>query len=93
MKNRLNIFGEPRDDIKQALYCSWCEFEEVLHQINMRQADMKHGYACETTEQEFLELLSNRLLDARRAIGDFAPEYHHETLEGWAQAAAEMSHP
>jgi len=89
---KLNVFGEP-DDIKQALYSSWCEFEEALRMIGERRADMEHGYASATSEKEFLDLLAGQLREAREVIDDFAPEYYMETLEGWAQAAAEMSHP
>ena len=88
----LNVFGEP-DDIKQALYSSWSEFEEALCMVGQRRADMEHGYATETTEQEFLALLAGQLREAREVIDDFAPEYYREILESWAQSAAEMSHP
>jgi len=27
------------------------------------------------------------------SVKSFAPNYHRETLEGWAQAAAEANHP
>lgn len=81
------------DDIKQALYSSWSEFEEALCMIGQRRADMEHCYATETTEQEFLALLSGKLREAREAIDSFAPEYYRETIEGWAQASAEAMHP
>lgn len=93
MNDKLNVFGEPHDDIKQALYSSWCEVEEALRMIGQRQADMKYSYATEHTEQEFLAILAGQLREAREVIDDFAPEYYRETLEGWAQASAEMSHP
>ena len=92
MNDKLNVFGEP-DDIKQALYSSWCEFEKALCMVGQRRADMKYSYATETTEQEFLHQLSVQLTHARNMIEEFAPNYHQETLEDWAQAAAEMSHP
>jgi hypothetical protein len=91
-KQKLNVFGQP-DDIKQALYSSWCKFEEALCMTGQRQADMKYSYATETTEQEFLALLAGQLREAREVIDDFAPEYYRETLEDWAQAAAEANHP
>ena len=92
MNNKLNVLGEP-DDIKQALYSSWYELEEALCMVGQRQADMKYGYATETTEQEFLALLADQLREARNMIEWLAPNYHQETLEDWAQGAAEMSHP
>ena len=88
----LNVFGEP-DDIKQALYSSWVEFEEALRMIQRQQASMKYDYADEITQEDFLVLLANKLNDARESINLFAPNYHRDTLEGWAQGAAEMSHP
>ena len=81
------------DDIKQALYSSWCKFEETLRMVGQRRADMEHGYACETTEQEFLALLAYQLRDAREVIDDFAPEYYRKTIEDWGQASAELTHP
>ena len=91
-EQKLNIFGET-DDIKQALYSSWCEVEEALIMIAQREANLRCGYACENTELEFLAILTNQLTEAREVIDDFAPEYYREPLEGWAQGAAEMSHP
>ena len=89
---KLNEFGEP-DDIKLARYSSWVEVEGTLRMIGERRADMEHGYASVISEKEFMVLLSSRLTKARNMIEEFAPNYHQETLEGWGQAAAEMSHP
>lgn len=92
MEDKLNVFGGS-DDIQMALYASWLEFEEALSMVGQRRADMEHGYATETTEREFLALLAGKLSEARKVIDDFAPNYYRETMEGWAQGAAEMSHP
>jgi hypothetical protein len=27
------------------------------------------------------------------AVEDWAPNYHHKTMEGWGQASAELGHP
>ena len=90
MKNdKLNVFGEP-DDIKQALYSSWEEFEEAQLMITKR---LLRFYDDGTTEQEFLASLAGQLTRARNMIEEFAPNYHDQTREGWAQGAAEMSHP
>lgn len=87
-----NCFGQP-DDIKQALYSSWEGFETALLTVIKRQCEIKYRQAPEFTEQELLDLIQKQLEQARDSIKDFAPAYHRETLEGWAQGAAEMSHP
>lgn len=87
-----NVFGEP-DDIKQALYASWEEFETALRMVTKRQCEIKYRQAPEHTEQELLEMIQKQLEEARDSIKAFAPAYHRETLEGWAQGAAESMHP
>lgn len=83
-----NVFGEP-DDIQQALYSSWGEAEEARCLLITLKA--RYHFNAELVE-ELGEVLS-KLKECGDAVKSFAPAYHRETLEGWAQAAAESSHP
>ena len=80
-------------NIQQALYSSWAEFQEALLMIQQRESFFKHYVEQEHSEREFLLMLQIKLEHARDSIRDFAPNYHRDTLEGWAQASAEANHP
>jgi len=85
----LNVFGEP-DDIKQALYSSWADAEDALCKLQL----VMGVYSVAGTEVgDALAEVHDALIDCRDSVKAFAPNYYSKTMEDWAQAAAEMSHP
>lgn len=88
MKNELNVFGEP-DDIQQALYSSWGDAEDAACILQTVIARYRHNQELVGELQEVLDKLN----ECGGSVKSFAPNYYRETMEGWAQAAAESSHP
>lgn len=88
MGNLTNVFGEP-DDIKQALYSSWSDSQDARCLLIRLKA--RYHFNKELVE-ELTEVLE-KLEKCSESVKSFAPNYHRETLEGWAQAAAEANHP
>lgn len=88
MKDKLNVFGEP-DDIQQALYSSWSDAMDARCMVMELKARYHFNKELVGELNEVLEKLDK----CSESVKNFAPNYHHETLEGWAQGAAEMSHP
>jgi len=88
MEKLLNVFDEP-DDIQQALYSSWADSQDARCLLIKLRA--RYHFNKELVE-ELSEVLE-QLEKCSESVKSFAPNYHRETLEGWAQAAAEMSHP
>lgn len=86
---KLNVFGEP-DDIKQALYSSWSDAEDALCRLQQVLRD----YSLEGKHiSEELSEVHDKLIGCRNSVRAFAPNYYTKTMEDWAQAAAELSHP
>ena len=83
-----NVFGEP-DDIKMALYASWGE-AQIAHNFVAR---LKARYHFNKELVEELSEVLEQLDKCSESVKSFAPAYHRETLEGWAQEAAEANHP
>ena len=88
MENLTNVFGEP-DDIKQALYSSWSDSQDARCLLIRLKA--RYHFNKELVE-ELAEVLE-KLEKCSESVKSFAPNYHRETIEGWAQAAAEANHP
>ena len=88
MKDKLNVFGEP-DDIQQALYSSWGDAMDARCMVMALKARYHFNKELVGELNEVLEQLDK----CSESVKNFAPNYHYETLEGWAQGAAEMSHP
>jgi len=88
-QQELNVFGEPHDDIKQALYSSWADAEDALCILMRVMAQHQHDWELRSELREVKETLDK----CGESVRSFAPNYYRETMEGWAQAAAEMSHP
>jgi hypothetical protein len=85
----LNIFDEP-DDIKQALYASWCDAEDALCRLQQIMRD----YSLEGKHiGDELSEVHDKLIECRDSVKEFAHKYYRRTIEVWAQAAAEASHP
>ena len=89
MNDKLNVFGEP-DDIKQALYSSWADAEDALSMLQQVLRD--YPLAGKHLGEE-LSKVHDKLIECRESVDSFAPNYYRETIEGWAQAGAEASHP
>lgn len=83
-----NVFGEP-DDMKMALYSSWGE-SQIAHNLVSR---LKARYHFNKELGEELQEVLDQLAKCSESVRSFAPAYHRETLEGWAQEAAEANHP
>ena len=88
MKDKLNVFGEP-DDIQQALYSSWGDAMNARCMVMALKA--RYHFNKELVEE--LNEVLEQLEECSESVKSFAPNYHRETLEGWAQAAAEANHP
>jgi hypothetical protein len=88
MKDKLNVFGEP-DDIQQALYSSWADAADAACILQRVMARYRHNQELTSELQEVLD----KLKECGESVRSFAPNYHRETLEGWAQSAAESNHP
>jgi len=88
MKNLVNVFGES-DDVKQALYSSWADAEDARCLVVVLKA--RYHFNRELTGE--LDTILEQLKKCGESVRDFAPNYHQETMEGWAQAAAEANHP
>ncbi len=88
MENLTNVFGEP-DDIKQALYSSWAGAEDARCLL----IKLKARYHFNPELKGELDEILVQLEKCGDSVRDFAPNYYRETLEGWAQAAAEANHP
>lgn len=88
MEKLLNVFGEP-DDMKQALYSSWADSQDARCLLIKLKA--RYHFNKELVEE--LEEVLGKLEECSESVKSFAPNYHRETIEGWAQAAAEANHP
>lgn len=88
MNNLLNIFGES-DDTTQALYSAWANAEDAKCLLQAIVA--RHRFNKELVEE--LTEVVEKLDECGYAVQDWAPNYYKDTMEGWAQGAAEMSHP
>ena len=88
MENLTNVFGEP-DDIKQALYSSWAEAEDARCMV----IKLKARYHFNPELKDELDEILAQLEQCGDSVRDFAPNYYRETVEGWAQGAAEANHP
>jgi len=88
MEKLTNVFGEP-DDFRQALYSSWADAEDARCLV----VALKARYHFNTDLKGELDEILTQLEQCGQSVRDFAPNYHRETIEGWAQGAAEASHP
>ena len=88
MNKLLNIFGES-DDTTQALYSAWANAEDA--KCILQTIVARHRFNKELVEE--LTEVMEKLDECGDAVKDWAPNYYKETVEGWGQAAAEMSHP
>jgi len=88
MNNLVNIFGEA-DDIQQALYCTWANAEDA--KCILQTIVARHRFNKELVEE--LTEVMEKLDECGDAVEDWAPNYHHKTMEGWGQASAELGHP
>jgi hypothetical protein len=83
-----NVFGEP-DDIKQALYSSWADAEDARCLV----VALKARYHFNSELKGELDAILEQLEKCGQSVRDFAPNFYRETVEDWAQAAAESNHP
>lgn len=88
MEKLTNVFGEP-DDFRQALYSSWADAEDARCLVIALKARYHFNKELVAELSEVLEQLEQ----CSQSVRDFAPNYHRETVEGWAEAAAEANHP
>ena len=88
MNTLVNIFGES-DDIEQALYSTWANAEDA--KCLLQKLVAQHWFNAELVED--LKQVLEKLDECGDVVKDWAPNYYQKTVEGWGQAAAELSHP
>lgn len=88
MEKLLNIFGEP-DDMRGALYSCWADAEDARCAL----LELRARYHFNSELKTELDSILQKIEGCGKSVRIWAPNYHRETLEGWALGALELNHP